>query len=271
MDSLSELQARLTGLLQRRRSLVGDESAERVTTRTVTGNDRLSPAAQVEIYRVQFWLRHTGSLLEDFPGLGGVVGQRDWERLVEGYLERHPPRSYTLRDLGAQLPDYVAHCEFLEHRELCWDMARLEWAYVEAFDAADAATLDPAHLATVPAAKWPEARLILQPALRLLRVSYPVAALRRQLKSAGEAPIRLPSRQPQCLVVHRRQGGLFHSEVSLAAFELLTELAEGRRLGEALESLMQRVDDADELSANLHNWFRNWAGSGWFTRVELDP
>jgi hypothetical protein len=271
MAELSELQAQLTQLLQRRGSIPADEQACGAARDALTGNDRLSPAEQLEIYREQFWLRHTGSLLEDFPGLSGVTGQRDWERLSEEYLASHPPSSYTLRDLGAQLPEYVAGCGFLEHRELCWDMARLEWAYVEAFDARDSAALEPAKLAAIPAEKWPGARLVLDPAVRLLRVSYPVATLRSQLKRAGDQRIEVPAKQPQCLVVHRRDGAVFYSEVSSSAFELLEALSEGQCLGEALATVMQRVADPAEVASNLQTWFRSWAAAGWFSSVEIDP
>lgn len=268
MAELSELQAQLTELLQRRRSIPRDPEASRVADSELTGNDRLSPAQQLEIYREQYWLRHTSSLLEDFPGLSGIIGQRTWERLVEEYLASHPPRSYTLRDLGAQLPDFVGRCEFLEHRELCWDMARLEWAYVEAFDAPDAPPLDPSKLAAIPPESWPEARLVLDPAVRLLTLSYPVARLRKQLRQAGDEPVKVPPREVQQLVVHRRGGDLFHSEISPAAFAVLEELSRGQRLGEALQSVMQRVAEPEEITANLQEWFRNWATAGWFSRVD---
>jgi hypothetical protein len=113
--------------------------------------------------------------------------------------------------------------------------------------------------------------LVLDPAVRLLSLSYPVAPLRTRLKCAGDDPIELPERRSQKLVVHRREGGLFHSEVSGAAFEFLGEFQAGRALGEALESVMQRVGDPEEIAGKLQEWFRKWAAAGWFTRVDSEP
>jgi hypothetical protein len=64
---------------------------------------RTTPVERLEIYREQFWLRHRSSLVEDFPGVSGILGRRAWAALIEGYLEAHPPHSYTLRDLGLRL------------------------------------------------------------------------------------------------------------------------------------------------------------------------
>ena len=112
----------------------------------LTGNERSRPVDQLEVYREQFWLRHTASLVEDFPGVGGVLGQTEWEGLVEGYLEAHSPESYTLRELGRHFPDHVAQCTQLPEHALCSDMARLEWRFIELFDAADCPPLDLAKL-----------------------------------------------------------------------------------------------------------------------------
>jgi hypothetical protein len=100
VTELSELQSWMAELLVRRRALARDPEVTAAASERVTGNDRLLPVDQVEIYREQFWLRHSASLVEDFPGLGGILGQDDWERLIEEYLEAVPPVAYSLRDLG---------------------------------------------------------------------------------------------------------------------------------------------------------------------------
>src|SRR5262245_27755507 len=193
----------MAALLRGRRALPRDPEVVEQARRHVRGNDRLSPVEQVEIYREQFWLRHTASLLEDFPGLSGILGQEAWERLVEGYLEESELSSFSLRDLGEGLPSYTERCESLPHRELCTDMARLEWAYVEIFDAPDAAPLDGAKLASIPEDAWPRARIVFASALQLLEVRYAVADLRRKLRDATAERVPIPERERQNLVLYR--------------------------------------------------------------------
>lgn len=267
--TLIELQHWMADQLRRRHDLHEDPEARAVAQRFFTGNERLSPVEQLEIYREQFWLRHTSSLVEDFPGLGGIIGQSAWQRLVEEYLERHPPTSRSLRDLGEHLPEFVAGCSWIEHRELCVDMARLEWAYIELFDAADARSLAPEKLQAIPEAAWQTARIVLQPALQLLRVSYPVAALRRALQERRERT-SIPAPAPAHLVLYRAwDRAILDESVSRAAFELLTLLRSGTPLVEACERTVETVpEEAPSIEADLAGWFHDWAERGWVADVE---
>jgi len=78
------------------------------------------------------------------------LGQADWEKLAEQYLREVPPDSYTLRDLGSHLPELIERASWLPHQALCLDMARLELAYIEVFDARDTPPLAPSDLRRSP-------------------------------------------------------------------------------------------------------------------------
>src|ERR1700710_409227 len=128
MSELDEIQAFFAAQMRSRRALTKDAAVSEQAARFVSSTGRLSPVERLEIYREQFWLRHTSSLVEDFPGVSGILGQRAWQPLVEGYLAAHPPQSFTLRDLGLRFPEYIAAQPTLEQHDLCCDMARLELA-----------------------------------------------------------------------------------------------------------------------------------------------
>ena len=266
--ALSELQAWMAEVFRRRRALPNDAELAELAKRHVTGNDRLLPVEQLEIYREQFWLRHTSSLVEDFPGVGGILGQDDWQRLIEEYLEACPPAEFSLRDLGKRFPEFVSRCEWLPQRELCADMARLEWAYLEAFVAADGEQLDASALAQIPEAAWESARIELSPALRRLSVSYPVAELRRRLRTSGDEHVPIPEPEPQKIVVYRRERELYDRVVEPGAFALLGALAEGAPLVAACERALAEVpEQAEPIEASIGAWFQTWAELGWIARV----
>jgi hypothetical protein len=149
-------------------------------------------------------------------------------------------------------------------------MARLEWAYVEIFDAPDVPSLDGEKLASIPDDAWPEARIVLAPAVALLEVRYPVADLRRKLREETSEPVPIPPAKPENLVLYRGANkNLFHTTVSDLAFELLRELGGGSPLGHASEVAAERVPrEAPELEANVGAWFLDWGRRGLIADVE---
>lgn len=260
MSDLDTMQAVMARALRKRRALTKDPEIVALARAFFTGSASLSPVEQLEIYRQQFWLRHTSALLEDFPGVSGILGQQHWERLAEEYLEAHPPTTFDLRDVGERLPDFIAHhAEWLPQRGLVADMARLEWAYVEVFDAADAPPLAPEKLVDLPPEAWPRLRLTLNPAVRLLRVAYPVVELRRQLCPPQTSPVPNPAADARRLLVHRSSRDIRVEALEEVPFRLLEAVADGAALAGACESALSAEGAAGALTgARLQAWFHDW-------------
>ena len=56
----------------------------------------------------QYWFRLLDCIAEDFPGLEAVLGIARCNRLYRAYLAKYPSRSFTLRNLGDRLPQFLA-------------------------------------------------------------------------------------------------------------------------------------------------------------------
>ncbi len=270
MTELADLQREMVHALRHGRCLAAEPKWAEFAGQHISGNDRLSPVEQLEIYREQFWLRHTSSLVEDFPGLGGILGQTDWEKLTEQYLREVEPDSYTLRDLGALLPRIIERADWLPHQALCLDMARLELAYIEVFDAPDSPPLAPERLTGLSEEDLLRAKLVIAPSVRLLSLDYPVANLRRMLRAESDEAVAIPDRAPHHLVVYRRDLRLWDMSVSRVAFAFLAGLAGGTPLGAAAESAASTPEAEAELGANIGTWFREWATKALISDVLLE-
>src|SRR6266849_10369122 len=144
--------------------------SDRIAPKTDAGfikpNDRLTSVERLEIYSRSYWFRVLDSLYDDFPGLRAVLGQRAFHRLSRAYLADCPSRSFTLRNLGSRLEDWLQrNPQHLRSRQaLALDMVRLEWAHIEAFDNAAEKVLGPEDLLEL----GPSFRAELQPYIRLL-------------------------------------------------------------------------------------------------------
>jgi hypothetical protein len=273
LSELDELQRWVVERLQSRTSLPRSEAVSAAALGRLTGNSRLSPVEQLEIYREQFWLRHTASLVEDFPGVSGILGQAEWEKLVESYLQAEAPRAWTLRELGRAFPRHVERQPGLPQHLLCCDMARLEWCFIELFDAADRPPLDFGKVASLAPSTLETGQIVLSPALALLELGYPVADLRLSLMAArssgrGEA-VAIPEPEQQWLVLYRgHDRRLYHRPVGPEAFALLEALGRGLPLVAACEHALERAPaHAERLQRNVGTWFQQWAKRGWIVDV----
>ena len=125
-----------------------------------------SVASRLNVYREQYWLRHLANLTDDYPTLAWVVGAEGFRELVTGYLAAFPPRTWNLQRLGADVPAYVADRAPWKRDPLAVDASVLDWAFMEAFDAPDAAPLDLRALVNATAEAWTQARIELHPSVQ---------------------------------------------------------------------------------------------------------
>jgi hypothetical protein len=257
---LRELQHAMVEALQSPRSLAESEETTAHAADIARGNDRLSPVEQIDVYREQFFLRHVDALREDFPGVVALVGDEVFWDLSEAYLAAHPPRSFTLRDLGASFAGWLLETS-RDDRQLLSDMARLEWAVVDAFDARDVPPVDPEKLTSAGEAVE-SARLVLDPSLTLLALQHPVNRIRPRLLE-GES-VEPPHAEPTFLAVHRDHHEIDWLELEPSAFAILTRLRDGESLGLALDGVAAGLGEAEieSMGASIAGWFGTWVQSG---------
>jgi hypothetical protein len=228
----------------------------------IAGNDRLSPVEQLDIYREQYWLRHEGALEEDFRTLKYVLGDEAFAELACAYLTACPPDSFTLRDLGARLPEFLATHDPWKKDALAVDLARYEWAFVEAFDAPSAPPLNTDEIAAAGEDDWARAKLDLAPMLQRVRARYPVDALRAAVQRE-EDPGR-PDTGEIFLCVWRGPDAMKYLDVEPSAFALLDRLAKGEPLAKACEAIA--IEDP-AVEQKVGGWFQQWSSLGWIARV----
>lgn len=259
-----------------------------VAAQFIKPNDRLTSFERLEIYNKQYWFRVLSNLMEDFPGLRAVLGDRRFEAMAKAYLTDCPSRSFTLRDLGSRLEGWLRrHPSWGGSRQaLAVDMARLEWADIEAFDGKAGPSLLPEDIPQTPG---PDLHLRLQPYVQLLDLRYPVDDLLLEVKEDGDsdfasnafnehrkrkrvlAVARLkPS--PVHLAVHRVDYSVYFRRLDHEAFGILSAIRKGKSLSQAIESGFRKTTiPIAERPSRVEHWFRTWATLGWFCRPETDP
>jgi Putative DNA-binding domain len=243
-------------------------------------NSLLSSFERLEIYNRQYWFRVIAAVAEDFPALQMVLGQEKFDSLVLAYLRENPSTSFSLRNLGARLPAWLASYPELGgfQHALAVDVARLEWAYIEGLDGASLLPLgweDFAGLGT-------DSTLRLQPHLQLLDLQYPVdevvLAVRKLTpeidivsnavsgrRQASGVALPEVSRSSVYLAVHRFEGSVYYRRIDREEFLLLADLRDGDSISTAIMRAFEGSKLALELqAAKVQDYFAHAAELGWF-------
>lgn len=240
----------------------------------------LSSFERLEIYNRQYWFRLYDSFEDDFAGLKAVLGRTRFDRLMRAYIADRPSTSYTLRDLGSGLVDWLAQNESFTGSDsvLVKDVVRLEWAHIEAYDGGEYPVPDAEFMASISA----ETRIGLQPHVRLLALSYPADEFMVRLRQGtGSSDVSSnnasshrrahPARkgmqvsaQPVWLAVHRQDFTVYYKRLSPEEYRMLTALQAGKPLGEVFSAgFDQSFINEDARPDFLQDCFQQWSALRW--------
>ena len=258
----------------------GTPSAE-VIASFIRPNDRMNSLERLQLYNRQYWFRLLDCFCEDYPGLHAVLGQRKFSHLAKAYFSEFPSTSFTMRNLGKHLMRFLeSHPELVAPKsQLALEMARLEWAHIEAFDNA---TETPLALNKLTDSDPQKLRLSLQPYLTLLRLEYPLdeflISVRRQQGFRQEASNAVENRRKYLptqwsrfrrsdavqLAVHRYRNSVFYKRLTPLQFVLLSGLQQNLPLEKAFVMAVESNPDEKFTPKQITKWFRDWSALGWF-------
>jgi hypothetical protein len=288
-DALRDVQKRFAAVVMRPLTpdwttqpvWVDGRSSREVVEEFIKPNDRMTALERIELYNKQYWYRLIDIMYEDYPGLAAILGDKRFHAFCEAYLQKHPSRSGLLRNLGKPLVGFIEKNPELTapYTEMAYDMARFEWAQVEAFDRAEKPALRPEDLA----GRDPTTTtLSVQPFVSLLDLNYAVdklliAVKRQSLRSEasnasdGTEHVRTRRRSPKPetikLVVHRSDNLVYVKRIAPEAFAILSALRDGETIAEAVAGALESATStSDNWPALIQEWFAVWMSFGWFCR-----
>ncbi len=227
----------------------------------------LAPADRVAVYHGMYLLRMHDALEYDYPGLAHFLGPERFRELVRDYVQVHPSRAHTLNRLGDHMPEFLRTAR-VPKRDFCHELACLELAVTEVFDAPETKALSAAQIAAVPEEAWEHTRLRPIEALRLIALRYPA---NDYLQSVRDEQHRHPAIRAKntWVAIYRRDYGVYRLDLSRPAHDLLADLAAGLPLGAALQAALKRPSRPRVEPDVLFRWFREWVSGGVFQSVEL--
>ena len=221
----------------------------------VLPNNRMDPFQRVQVYTGGYFTRLKEVLESDHPGLVHALGEDTWSHVALGYLQRHPSRHPNLNQLNKKLPEYLATRKGLRNRAFLRDLARLEVAMTDAFDAPEFEPLDMTTLQDLTPEQWAAVVFEPNPSLQVESFSYPVNAYLQDVLD-GNNP-RTPLRKKSHVAVYRHDHRVYRLTLSPPMFTVLTALCEGNAFGDALTAVAIGEQQ-------VTRWFATWSADGLF-------
>jgi hypothetical protein len=228
----------------------------------LVGPDGLPSARRFAVYRNNVVVGLSESLKLTYPAVCRIVGEEFFLALARAYVVADPPRSPMLLEYGAGFPGFVERFPPAAKLPYLADVARIEWAWKEAFHSVEAAPLSPAALAAISPEQLAELRLRLHPSLHIIASRYPALTIWRMNVGDGvPKPVDLASGGEDCLVV-RPAADVEVRFVPPGGAAFIQRLGEGAPLGVAAHAGHAAAEDFD-LSANLAGLMSAGAFSGY--------
>ncbi len=208
-------------------------AADREAVAEVFASDARMPAEErLDAYANMYFFRLRDVLAEDFERTAAALGEARWHNLVTDYLLAHPPTRWSLRWAGEALPGYLRDHAYGGERPWLADVAALEWARNEAFQAEDAEPLHLETLAAVPPEAWPDLRFEALPGTALVESRWDLAAW-------WDGGVAEPAEAPrvQALVVWRdAEDDVRHEALPADDVDPVRRLFSGRPFAEVCEA-----------------------------------
>ncbi|MEM7191374.1 MAG: DNA-binding domain-containing protein [Pseudomonadota bacterium] len=260
MASLKELQARFQrGILEGDDAVLGDlNDSERENRDTLFG-----------VYRNAYVLRLAEILSNDYELVHTYIGDEMFSDLAKAYVAAHPSDKRNARWFGRHLPDFARKtAPFSDHKVIA-ELAALEKALADAFDAADMRPVSVDELAAIPPEDWTKLVFSPHPSVIRLRAKTNAADIWLALKDDGAppSPVQLP--EPQTILVWRQDNQSHFRPLGPEETMMWVEASRGVRFGVLCEMVATFAGE-DDAELRAATYLKTWLDSGLLACVSAD-
>jgi hypothetical protein len=251
LSRLAELQDRF------QQAILGSSAAVLPDLRDGPRTDR---GDRFDIYRNAYRTRLIDTLAQTYTSLHAYLGDETFFAIGEAYVAATPSGFRNLRWYGDRLADFLAQAAPNAAHPVLSELAALEWALGEAFDAADSSRLTLSDLATIDPSRWADLVFRADPTVRRLSCGTNVFAIWTALRDGLDAPAvqRLPLPEP--LLIWRDETPMVRSLAAEEALDL-DEALRGLPFGQ-LCVLLATLSDPETAAARAAGYLGLWVRDG---------
>lgn len=216
-----------------------------------------SAEGRMDIYANAYRMRLKEAMTTDFEKLHTYLGDEQFDMLMDRYIDVYPSHTTSLRYFGNHVPELLEKPPFDEIPVLK-ELAIIERAFANSFDAKDAQFASVAQLAEVEPSLWAYLQLKLQNSLQILPFSYNTFAIWKALSDEATPPDVEKKAEDSLWVLWRKSDLISHYRpLSAAEAAALIAAQQGETFAEICERLLDFFSE-EETPVQAVTMLQSW-------------
>ena len=232
----------------------------------ILDSPRENRATLFGVYRYAYGSRLVEVMRNDHELLHLYLGDETFDEMGYAYVKARPSEHPNLRWFSQALPEFLASAEPYCNHPVLSDLAALEKALNDAFDAAEAPVLTLEDMAGFAPEIWNDLMFKPHPSACRLDVRTNAAAIWMALKNDETPPDAALSEEPSRLLIWRQDTTPMFRELPTEEAMMWDEAANGIPFGVLCE-MLATYDDPDGAAARGAGYLHGWITSGALTSV----
>lgn len=259
MASFADLQAAFQNAI-----LTGDGAVIDALTESPTdGRDK-----RLGIYQSAYGMRLVKSMRSSFEFLHRYIGDDLFDEIGAAYVADTPSYYANIRWYGATLPQFLSVREPYSDYPILSELAALERALNDAFDAADDVVLRPEDLASVDPARWQDLVFVATAGSQHLHLETNAYDVWMALKDDEDVPDATPAGTAAHILVWRQDATPMVRPIGTEEAMMWDEAMSGIPFGQ-LCAMLATFDDADKAASRAAAYLSQWIHAGLLSRADI--
>lgn len=259
MANLAELQERLQAdIMQRSHTTLPD-------IKSPPGSNK---EKRLGVYQNAYKMRLIEILGESHEKLWIYVGDEQFYKMADRYFDACPANHPNARFVSSRLPQFLATDTRYKDQPVLAEIAAIEGALEDVFDAPDAPVADMDDLAAMPGERITEMTIVFSPAIRRLSLETNALRIFQSLKDESEPPS--PAKLPEArhLLVWRQDFISRYREINAEEEMLIDQGIAGKPFSTLCE-LASVMDDPESAAARVAGYMTGWINGGLISELRV--
>jgi hypothetical protein len=211
----------------------------------IVNTQNASDTQRLATYRNAYYGRLAEALATDFPTVKTILGDEKFSRLCHDYIDTYPSTQYSLRWFGNHFADFIHQHAFNQQQIFLAELAKLEWTFISAFDAADVNPLPVTRVIDIPSETWPDIRIGLHPSVHYFNYHWNIVDIWHAVQEQDPIPQAAPLSNTSTCVIWRQALSTRYRILDEFEGSALHAAAQGASFAQICETLAELTDDEE--------------------------